>query len=126
MSLAYQDFYGGGLAKSLDGETHQLIPQERWNLFSTANAVVLKLPNALGLPFGFVFHVAFQASAGTTTVENYNADANQTIFDINGVSRTSIDHTTPNWSTNAAIEARLIDNTSIDGIWTLYSWGSAI
>ena len=123
--MTHEEFRGGGLGKSLDGETHQLIPQERWNLFSTSNAVTLKLPNALGLPLGFTFHIAFQAASGTTDVKNYSTGAAQTIFDTNGVARTSIDHTTPNWTTNAAIEARLVVNTSQDGVWTIYSWSKS-
>lgn len=121
--MTHEEFRGGGISKSLTAETHILIPTERWSRLITSGAVSLRLPNALGLPLGLVLHIIFgAASAGTTTLINYDTGATETIFDANGVSRTSIDHATGNWTAFAAIECCLKANTTKDGVWTNYSW----
>jgi hypothetical protein len=142
MSLTHETFRGGGDTNDgaglSGGETRQLIPHSgdasdpggRWCLFfpsGGAGNVILKLPNAKGLPLGTTFHILFTSASQDTQLQMYSG-AVQAIFDRGGVSRTVIDFTSPDWGVDAGaaascgIEVRLLVNTTSNGLWTAYYW----
>lgn len=128
MSLTHEVFRGGSKTTTLAGAgILNLIPQERWLLVvctGTPGDAVLILPYAKGLPLGSTFHIMFRGSstAVPALIRDNVTGTNLTVYDINGVARTSVDHVVGNWGSSPAIECRLIANTDGDGIWTNYSW----
>lgn len=128
----------GGAENDWDiGETWNIIvdrrflhPNERFSLFAFSGGSSMKiiLPYADGLPILTPFHILFTSSTTPTQVLSYGTDGTdgtaQSVFDINGVPQTTIDHAVANWGASAAIECRLVNNAG-NGVWTCYAWSAA-
>lgn len=128
MGMTVDEFRGGSDANGgtvlQGGDTHVLIPEQRWCLFSCSGgtgSVSLRLPNALGLPNGLVFHIQFISSSQDTVIET-NDGLVQAVYDITGTTQNSIDFASGKWGTTVGIEVRLLANNSQTGSWVAYLW----
>ena len=132
--IPYETYRGGsdtnGATALNPGDTLNLTDDKLWcHLDVPTNAgkasITLVRPFALGLPINTTFRLVFTAGSDHNTVIKNNVSlANQIIFDAGGTPTTVIDHSTLKWTDTTSIDAVLLDNTTGNGSWLLYSWGT--